>query len=388
MVNFGFIDLANRGEMKREDPDQRTFKVTWLTIRKRHEGKRKQRRRDKRLGRTRQHDFARRNEIPFDANLRRYQVVLPKNLSLSSNFEKTVIALNEIHDLAINQKKSVMIHFVHVESVEPAAALALVAEVHRARAARGFGFVTGTYPRSSNVYHSLNDMGFYSVLKVQPLDKIPIEETTEQKPIFLKFITDVRVDPMLADAFVGIIEKRLIPMNGLARSRLVVALKEAMQNTLDHAHPGSARSRSSQHRWWLSSWVNLERREICIVFFDQGVGIPATLEPTSYERITAAIRNVTTLRFSSKPSDSEMIAAATEIFRSGTGQAGRGRGFANMKSFVDQCTDGELKVLSNRGCYSYVGQRSESCADYAQSLGGTVIEWRFQHKGVVEMSDG
>lgn len=374
--------------MKRVDPKQRGFTINWLAVRERHEEKRKRRRREKRLGRTSRHDFARKNEIPFDANLRRHQVILPKNLSLSSNFDTTVSAINEIRELAINQKKSIMIHFAHVESVEPAAALALVAEVHKTRATRGFGFVTGTYPRSSTVYHSLNDMGFYNVLKVQSLDEVPIEENDRLKPIFLKFMSDVRVDPMLADAFVGIIEARLIPMNSLARSRLVVALKEAMQNTLDHAHPGSARSRSSQHRWWMSSWVNIERREICIVFFDQGVGIPATLEPTSYERITAAIKNATTLKFSSAPSDSEMIAAATEIFRSGTGQPGRGQGFANMKSFVDQCTEGELKVLSNRGCYSYVGQRSESCADYAQSLGGTVIEWRFRHTGMVEMSDG
>jgi anti-sigma regulatory factor (Ser/Thr protein kinase) len=373
--------------MKRISSKRRTFLSFWLKAKEIHERKRKQRRRDKRIGRTSRHEFARRNEIPFDSNSRRQQVVLPKNLSLSENFDETVKAINEIFYLAIKMKRSVMIHFVHVETVEPAAALALVAEVHRARALRGFGFVTGTYPKSAGVYHSLNDMGFYKVLKVQSLDRYSVDESNEPKPIFLKFITDVRVDPVLADTFVRIIEDKLIPMNDLARLRLVVALKEAMQNTLDHAHPGSARSRSSQHRWWMSSWVNVPRKEICIVFFDQGVGIPATLEPTSYEKITASIRNATSLRFSTSPSDSEMIAAATEIFRSGTGQPGRGQGFANMKSFVDQCEDGELRVLSNRGCYSYLGHRSESCADHTQSLGGTIIEWRFQHNGMVEMSD-
>nr|WP_152434981.1 ATP-binding protein [Erythrobacter sp. THAF29] len=355
--------------------------------RERHEARRKVRRKAKRLGRTERHAFARRADIPFDPNSRREQIVLPSEFSFAENYEQTAETIMKVREKAIEDRRQVMLHFAHVENVEPAAALALVSEVHRARGQRGPGFVTGTYPRSRSVYDALREMGFYAVLNVLDFDDEPEPKAEPGKPIFLRFISEFRVFPQLADQFVSIVEKALIPMDKLARQRLVVAIKEAMQNTLDHAHPGSQGQTSSQHRWWMSSWVNLERKEVSIVFFDQGVGIPKTLEPNTYEKIVAAIANVSNFKFSSKPSDGELIAAATEIFRSGTGTPGRGQGFQNMKSFVDVCDDGELRILSNRGRYHYMGNDKETCSDSSQPLGGTVIEWRFRHEGVVEMTD-
>src|SRR3546814_3287721 len=50
----------------------------------------------------------------------------------------------------------------------------------------------------------------------------------------------------------------------------------------------------------------------------------------------------------------------------------------------DICTDGELRVLSNRGSYHYLSG-AEAYGNAETSLGGTLIEWRFRHVGVVEM---
>lgn len=373
--------------MKRLNSSKKQRHARLQRSRLRHEIRRGQRRRDKRLGRTSRHEFARRENLPYDPLLRRRQVIIPEDFSFHSNFDATVEAINQVKQFAVEERSPVMLHFARTKSVEPAAALALVSEVHRARGARGPKFVTGTYPRSSSVYVSLREMGFFAVLNILDREDIPDVPAEPGRPIFLRFISEYRVIPELADRFVGIVEKALFPMNDLARQRLVVAIKEAMQNTLDHAHPKAEKASNARHRWWLSCWVNLERKEISIVFFDQGVGIPNTLEPTAYEKIVAALSNITSFRFSTEPSDSEMIAAATEIFRSGTGTPGRGRGFANMKSFVDTCSDGELRVLSNRGRYHYMGNDTEECSDSRQSLGGTVIEWRFRHDGAVEMTD-
>src|SRR3546814_19519209 len=84
----------------------------------------------------------------------------------------------------------------------------------------------------------------------------------------------------------------------------------------------------------MSSRVNLADNEVTIVLFDQGVGIPNTLDPTAYESIRAALANISNLKLSTQPSAGEMILAATEYHRSGTGGKGRGRGFADMKRFV------------------------------------------------------
>src|SRR3546814_15751737 len=90
-----------------------------------------------------------------------------------------------------------------------------------------------------------------------------------------------------------------------------------------------------------------------------------------------ALANISKLKLSTQPSDGEMILAATEYHRSGTGGKGRGRGFADMKRFVDICTDGELRVLSNRGSYHYLSG-AEAHGNAETSLGGTLLEWRFQ----------
>jgi len=374
--------------MRKNDASKRTDTDQIRRRREAYEQRKKEWQKAKRLGRTPRHRFALQANVPFDPMARREQIILPVEFSLGTNFENVAHILAQIREVAIEERRPVMLHFAHVQTVEPAAALALVSEIHRTRGLRGPGFVTGTYPQSPGVYHSLKEMGFFAVLNILDRGDAPEIETEPDKPIFLRFISETKVLPQLADGFVSIIEKALFPLNALARERLVVAIKEAMQNTLDHAHPDHGRDRKQRHRWWMSSWVNVERKEVSIVFFDQGVGIPKTLQPTTYEHIVAAISNLSTFRFSSAPSDGEMIAAATEIFRSGTGTPGRGRGFANMKSFVDACNEGELRVLSNRGRYHYMGPTLEKCSDSRQSLGGTVIEWRFRHDGAVEMIDG
>jgi hypothetical protein len=44
-------------------------------------------------------------------------------------------------------------------------------------------------------------------------------------------------------------------MNAVARGKLVAAIIEAMNNTLDHAHPNTEEGQTMPHRWWMSSEV-------------------------------------------------------------------------------------------------------------------------------------
>lgn len=118
-----------------------------------------------------------------------------------------------------------------------------------------------------------------------------------------------------------------------------------------------------------------------IGLLDHGVGVPETLDATVLEMVKAAIT-----RWSWRPGDGHMIAAATEIYRTSTGQRGRGRGFRDMKRFIDTCDDGELRVLSNRGGYRYM-KGEEQIDDQELSIGGTLIEWRVRHGQLVDFED-
>jgi hypothetical protein len=116
-----------------------------------------------------------------------------------------------------------------------------------------------------------------------------------------------------------------------------------------------------------------------IMILDQGVGIPNTLDANLLDLIAAALGD-----FKLRPTDGYMIKAATELHRTSTSQATRGRGFRDMKRFVDTCDDGELRVMSNRGTYAYV-KGQETIDDHDASIGGTLIEWRVRHAAMVEV---
>lgn len=349
--------------------------------------RRKERRLRRSLAVRARRDYAARRGIPFDPVLQREQIVLPRVMSFYDNHDRTAAVLGEIREVALRRNRSIMLHFTDLDRIDPDVALVLVAEIFRIRNLRSREAVTGTYPRQRAIYELLRDMGFFSLLKVQELVDLPSADSAPGRPAYLRFLTDNRVVPEIADRFVDVIEKHIFSMSELARTRLMAAIIEAMTNTLDHAHPVVVANETMTHRWWLSSSVDPARREVTIMLFDQGVGIPATLDASRYERVRTALSNIVSLRsFSSKPTDGEMILAATELHRTRTGQEGRGKGFKDMKRFIDACDGGELKVLSNRGRYRYL-QGTESHGEASSSIGGTVIEWRFRHQGKMEMAD-
>src|SRR3546814_19162945 len=98
-----------------------------------------------------------------------------------------------------------------------------------------------------------------------------------------------------------------------------------------------------------------------------------------------ALANISKLKLSTQPSDGELILAAIEYQRSGTGGKGRGKGFADMKRFVDICTYGDLCVLSNRGRYNYQSGEEAYGMDET-SIGETMLEGRFWHDGMCEIN--
>lgn len=343
--------------------------------------RRKAKRLHRQLALSDRRSFARKHNIPIDRNIGRAQIVLPEIFSFRDNYHETTAVIQGLRQFALIERRPVMLHFSQVSRIDPSAALVLVAEIFRVRNLRTHRAVAGTYPQNRTIYDLLSDMGFFELLDIQEVFGRPKPDPTGERSIFLRFISGNRVESETVDRFVSVVEKQILPMNAVARGKLVAAIIEAMNNTLDHAHPETEKGQTMPHRWWMSSEVSLARNEVTILFFDQGVGIPRTLSPDLYDLIRAFIA-----RLSPFPSDGEMIMAATELYRTSTGQRGRGRGFRNMKQFVDTCSDGELQVLSNRGRYVYMAG-TDTYGDESLSIGGTVIEWRFRHDGSVDMEE-
>lgn len=312
---------------------------------------------------------------------------MPEVFSFHENFEQTQSILNEIIEYGLKRKIPLDIRFDKVKHLDPSATLALAAEIYRCRKLRVFRrgeFVTGNYPTAPNVHAHLSEVGFFSLLKIadRPICEMP--EKIDRQPVFLRFVTSNRVEPAGVDHFVSIIENYVLDLNKAARGRLVGAIKEAMGNVDEHAYKRPSPVQTMNKRWYMSARVDIDKHEVMVILYDQGIGIPQTLDPDLIETVRATLNLQTDL--SLHVSDGFTIKLATELWRTGTGQRGRGRGFRDMKKFVDICADGELRVLSNRGRYTYVAG-NEEFSTHKESISGTVIEWRFRNDDPLQMTD-
>lgn len=308
-------------------------------------------------------------------------IMLPPVLSLRDNFGPTVAAINQMREAVLVQNRPIQLYFDHVTEIEPAAVLLLTAEADRCRQLRPFRgqyMVMGNYPNSTEVFFQLREMGFYKLMRVDELDELPDERDHAGRPYFLPFVRLRLVDAEFAARLVDVISDTSVAMSSTAKRRMVAALKEARGNAVEHAYSDDTPFQSLSDRYWVAGYINPDTREAMMILLDQGVGIPRTLGPTRFEQIRAF------LRLEWQPSDGHMIAAATELHRTSTGERGRGKGFRDMKRFIDLCDDGELRVLSNQGCYRYM-KAVDEISDEEQSIGGTLVEWRVRHEQTVEV---
>lgn len=326
-------------------------------------------------------DIPRVYAIPRRRN--RIAIHLPENLSLRENFADTMAAINSLRDATMRRNMPVMLYFDGVRYIEPAATLVLAAEIARCsklRPYQGNLLVNGNYPPDMDLVLQLHEMGFYKAIGV-PEQDLPADEATMDRPRFLKFFSFSTVESELAAGLTDLVSVGAFELGDRMKRRMTGAVKEAMGNAVEHAYRSPGIYPTIDGTWWCAAYVDPPKREMMIILFDQGIGIPHTLDADLFD----LIRSIVTTR-TWQLSDGYMIAAATELYRTSTGQPGRGRGFRDMKKFIDSCDDGELRVLSNRGGYRYM-KTGEEVTDEPSSVGGTLVEWRVRHGQPVDFED-
>lgn len=326
------------------------------------------------------------HQRPADAPKRhRIPLRVPKVLSLRENYDETLKLITNIRTFALEGFHPVDLFFNDVEYLESAALTVLTAEIHRCRNLRkinGKPAVSGYYPANLEIYQQLQEIGFFRLLDIR--DRLPPDVDDEKRmKLVLPFLTDATVtserSAWFIDQLADLIEGA-VPMDDTSKRYLQGAIIEAMKNAGEHAYKLKPQYQALGHRWWLTGAFDLEKREVTILLFDQGVGIPATLEPglrTRMESIAQAEGII--------PRDSLMIETATRPGESSTRQPGRGQGFRTMRKFVDFCDDGDLIVYSNTGNYLYA-RAGTARDDGSLSLGGTLIQWRFRHSEPVTVA--
>jgi hypothetical protein len=250
----------------------------------------------------------------------------------------------------------------------------LAAEIFRARfAIANQSRVTGVYPQDSQVSRLLSDMGFNNLMGIDEPD-LP-EDTGSVEYIRYKTSNDVKGE--LARELRLAIEAGSDALSPPIRRAMYGGLTEAMTNVLHHAYPKEIYQpiKYMRGRWWMAGSIDRENKELMMLFYDQGVGIPVTVPRKHPAEIWGGILSDLRLR----PNDGNMIKAATMLGRTRTDQPNRGRGLQDVLEIVRICKRGELRILSNRGEYQFLSNGSENIINHRRGIGGTLIQWRLSN---------
>ena len=109
------------------------------------------------------------------------------------------------------------------------------------------------------------------------------------------------------------------------------------------------------------------------MLYDQGVGIPETLPRKHFGEWLKGIPH---------KDHAQMVQAAHELSRTGTGMDHRGHGLQrDIRGYFDRVgCEGHYRVTSLRGRYVYErhpdGQTNEDAVNLPVPLKGTLIEWK------------
>ncbi len=299
-------------------------------------------------------------------------ICCPENLSLDENFKEVVQLINVIRGRSQRQRNEpIHIDFKPIRKIGPAGALVLAAELDRWNRVRRSKLRTIDVDKwDKDVRRLLREMGFFNLLQTSsgaPEDSI---ETNEQ---YVKFRSGNKVD---GKAINDLREFDLDPHVGVpGRHQLFAAVTEAMTNVMHHAYDKKAVYHTPKD-WWLSAMYNTNTKEIVILIYDQGAGIPTTLPRKFGERL----REIFPDKFFDD--HGKMIQAAHELQRSATQEGHRGHGLErDVRSYIERLDcRGIYRVRSCKGEYTLEikdgGKKSEFFQSFGKSLNGTLIEWR------------
>ena len=287
--------------------------------------------------------------------------------------------------------------FSTIRQITPAAALVLAAEYDRARIRR----IAEVFSNASdwrkvdpslfqlslidvdrwdpNVLRTLAQLGFFELLEIPE----PNPDNVVEAEHILSFRSGKNVDSAVAggltDELKNLLQKLKMPTTD-ATVHLQGRLVDAIQNVRDHAYPQNVSMRFPHvGQWWMTASVDQNENRLDVVVYDQGVTIPGSIphSPRSSE-IVNYLKKIFNLEedVNNPIYDGKSIKAAIEVGQSGTEQPHRGRGLMFMRELVSYCRDGELRILSRNGGYSYRRNGHESEWSHPTSIGGTLIEWK------------
>lgn len=325
---------------------------------------------------------------------------MPKVLSFDTNIGETLSALDEIRrrvNMPVRGQRSSLKLSKHrnarpkwlgsykkfetIEEISPAVALVLASEYARILHFHGVSAqVVDAHKWHPEVLGTLWDIGFFDIVGLpQNLEKPDLSASSAILPMRSGHTADSTAVTDLINDLKGLYPGDIgAPADKMVH--LYGAMVEGIVNVVRHAYPADG---VFQYRptgmWWMTGAVDRSRRWATAVIYDQGVTIPVSL-PNWHRYVGFKRRILTSIGLVPAPddprSDGDAIAAAVEESVSSTGDPHRGTGLAQMRDFVDQCSQGYLRIMSRHGEVIFRENGQRDVRTHPLSIGGTLIEWR------------
>lgn len=300
----------------------------------------------------------------------------PSVMCLRKNYEDVASFFNKFREQALTWKQSrqLCIDFEPIQTLSPDCALLLAAELDRWRRKRKIKLTPWKPNRwNPNVSKRFKEMGLFELLHISKSQKNYYNKDSRR---FFKFITGNTSNGALADQLMV----NMMPVIGsdYNESKLYIALSEAMTNVVQHAYPDDADFKYEvfKNQWWMSGSFDKETGDLIVLFFDQGVGIPATLPKQFFfgELLKIFKLNMTII----SGDDATLINAALEYGRTKSKLPHRGKGLQQLIDFASYSDNGILRIISGKGEIIKNGKNAQIDSvgiNHQRSIGGTFIEW-------------
>jgi len=295
------------------------------------------------------------------------RIACPEDMSLRTNFTGVVKLLEKMRRFSARQRNErVFLDFKPIRRVDLPGALVVAAELDRwNRLKHGKLHSVDVNKWDPGIRRLLREIGFFDLLDVS---SGAAEKPAPSDERYVKFMSGTEVD---GKGFSLLREAELDPIGVPNRKQLFAAVTEAMTNVSHHAYDSKER-RLTLKRWWLSASFNVATREIVILIYDQGRGIPKTVRRNwrDYLRQIAP---------GSMSDDAKLIREAHGLRRSASRQKHRGLGLErDVRKYIEELNcRGIYCINSLRGQYTVeTGAGRGKTVNFERSLNGTLIEWR------------
>lgn len=299
---------------------------------------------------------------PKDYDQTEVAIQIPPRFDLVENTEVSVSFLDQLRKaILIKPCRKVSLDHQPMLQVSPAAGIVLIAELFRADNYAPKCRKISKLPKNPEVAELLEKIGYWQYFGVKYTGK---QSSNRQ---FMIHKTGNRITPRLVMEMI-IHFRDAVKFTPREEKRLYVALIECLDNVMNHAYPYKRRYDPPclRHQWWVLAYRDAETHEVCVCFYDQGVGIPETMRHRAQDQLVL---------FSE--TDGELvIKAVVEGYYSRHLGATRGTGLPSLKQFIDEANSGELIIVSRNVMCTFPHGGKPTYKDLSESFCGTLIQWR------------